>query len=363
MKRRNPIIKFLLVICLLAIGFFGVTAIVNRLTSPLVKSEFIFIPNLPNVRTHVSTIAETSSGFVAAWYSRKEGQNEKIFVSRLERNLKDWTTPEMVVGRAEETLPVAYYNPVLFQQKKGPLFLFYKTGENYQSWKGMFKVSSDQGKTWGPSNRLPDDTLGPTKNKPLELEDGTILCPSSTESPDGWSIHIERIKPENTGDFLLKNKWSKIGPLNDSSVWVIQPALLNFGEGKILLLSRNKKMVPILSRMIMEAVSTDNGLTWSKLRPSALPNPNSGIDAVTLKDGRCLLVYNPNSICRTPLDVAVSTDQGKTWSFCLRLENGFSEYSYPSIIQASDGMVHIVYSWKKRRIKHVVVDPNLIRKK
>ncbi len=110
----------------------------------------------------------------------------------------------------------------------------------------------------------------------------------------------------------------------------VQPVLLNFAGGRILLLSRNKQS-----------------------------NPNSGIDAVTLKDGRCVLVCNPTHFERTPLEVLISMDQGKTWVRCLKLENGFGEYSYPSAIQASDGMIHIVYSWQRRKIKHVVIDPVL----
>jgi predicted neuraminidase len=354
--------KRFLVSCFLLIAFLVLAAVTFKLTSPLVRSEFIFIPNAPKTAVaHAASIAETSSGFIAAWYGRNNGGQEKIFVSRLERGSRVWTPPAMVAEGAGGKDAAGYWNPVLFQQNNGPLFLFYKTDENPQGWEGMFKVSLDSGKTWGPAERLPDGILGPIKNKPVELDDGTVLCPSSTESPDGWNIYIERIRPKNTGDFLLKNKWSKIGPLNNRSLRVIQPALLNFGEGRMLLLSRNKKLDLSLSRPIMEARSTDNGLTWSALKPTGLPNPNSGIDAATLKDGRCILVYNPSSIMRTPLDVAVSTDEGKTWALCLRLENGFGEYSYPSVIQASDGMIHILYSWKKRKIRHVVLDPQLIR--
>jgi predicted neuraminidase len=358
------LIKRFLVIGLLGIGFFWAVASFGKPISPLVKSEFIFIQDLPNVPfSHAPTIAETSCGFVVAWFGGtcEKNPDTKIFISMIERNLKSWTIPTAVAEGSDEEGPVACWNPVLFQQKNGPLFLFYKTGKNPKSWKGMFKVSFDGGKTWSPSNYLPDSILGPTKNKPIELDDGTILCPSSTQSSDGWKVFIELIRPQSISDFLLKNKWSIIGPLNDRSMLVIQPTLLNFGGGKILLLSRNKQPNPFLPQSIMEARSTDNGLRWSQLKPSGLSNPNSGIDAVALKDGRCVLVCNPTHIKRTPLEVVMSMDQGKTWVRCLKLENGFGEYSYPSVIQASDGMIHIVYAWQRRKIKHVVIDPGLIR--
>ena len=87
-----------------------------------------------------------------------------------------------------------------------------------------------------------------------------------------------------------------------------------------------------------------------------LANPSSGTDAVTLKDGRHLIVYNPVARGRTPLNVAVSRD-GREWKDVITLEDQPGEYSYPAIIQTSDGRVHITYTWKRQRIRHAVIDP------
>jgi alpha-L-rhamnosidase len=92
------------------------------------------------------------------------------------------------------------------------------------------------------------------------------------------------------------------------------------------------------------------------MKATTLPNPNSGIDAVSLRDGRALLVYNHTERSRSPLNVAVSTD-GKAWKAALTLEEQPGEYSYPAVIQTSDGLVHVTYTWKRERIKHVVIDP------
>jgi predicted neuraminidase len=89
---------------------------------------------------------------------------------------------------------------------------------------------------------------------------------------------------------------------------------------------------------------------------TALPNPNSGTDAVTLKDGRHLLIYNHTALGRSPLNLALSTD-GKVWQAALVLENEPGEFSYPAIVQTRDGLVHAVYTWKRKRIRHVVIDP------
>ena len=102
--------------------------------------------------------------------------------------------------------------------------------------------------------------------------------------------------------------------------------------------------------------SNDSGITWSPLSLSELPNPNAGTDAVTLADGRHLLVYNHTTEGRSPLNVAISED-GKAWQAALVLENEPGEYSYPAVIQSTDGLVHITYTWKGERIKHVVIDP------
>jgi alpha-L-rhamnosidase len=343
--------------------FFGAGIVFAKQPSPVVKSEFIFEHNLPGVPfSHAPTIAQTPFGLVVAWFGGTSESNPdtKIFVSRLETGKKNWSTPVMVAQMTEGRVLLASWNPVLFQQKDGPLFLFYKIGKDPKNWKGMFKVSSDGGKIWGASNRLPDGILGPVKNKPIELDNGLILFPSSTQLSNKWKVFIEAISPKSPSDLLVKNNWSIAGPLNDQTMSVIQPALLDLGDGNILLLCRSRQFNLFLPQTIMQARSADFGRTWSKLGSSGLPNPNSGIDAVVLKDGRCLLVYNPTRLFRTNLDVTVSKDQGKTWRHLLRLENRLGEYSYPSIIQSSDGMIHIVYTWQRRKIRHVVIDPGKI---
>ena len=90
-----------------------------------------------------------------------------------------------------------------------------------------------------------------------------------------------------------------------------------------------------------------------------MPNPDAGTDAVMLNDGRAMLVYNHSTSDgrdRGFLNAAVSED-GKKWHAALVLENQQGEYSYPAVIQTSDGRVHVTYTWKRRLIKHVVLDP------
>lgn len=312
-------------------------------TSPIIVSELIYT-NAPFPSCHASTIAETPSGLVASWFGgTDEGENDVgIWVSR--KRGANWSAPtEVAQGRDRQSskrLPC--WNPVLFQVPQGPLLLFYKVGPDPEKWWGMVTRSTDQGKTWSLPETLPEGFLGPIKNKPILLKNGTLLCGSSTEH-DGWVVHLERT------DAGLK-KWEKSGPLNRAEEFgAIQPALLVHSENRLQMLCRSKQKV------LTETWSNDGGKTWSPMLRTSLPNPNSGADAVRLKDGRFLLVYNHTNSGRTVLNVGVSND-GKSWRAGPVLEQSPGEYSYPAIIQSADGLVHITYTWKRQRIKHAVLD-------
>jgi len=232
---------------------------------------------------------------------------------------------------------------LLFQPEQGPLMLFYKVGPNPSKWWGMRITSTDGGQTWSRPDRLPSEFLGPIKNKPVQLGDGSILCPSSTEHA-GWRIHLERTTDSG-------QNWERIGPLNDGKQFsAIQPTILTYPSRKMQLLCRSRQ------GKITECWSDDGGKSWSNMRATQLPNPNSGIDAISLQDGRALLVYNHTTTGRSPLNVALSED-GKRWKAALVLEDQPGEYSYPAVIETSDGLVHITYTWKRQKIKHVSVSP------
>ncbi|HUT92148.1 MAG TPA: sialidase family protein [Thermoguttaceae bacterium] len=315
----------------------------------IVTAEFIY-DEAPFAECHASTIAESSGGLVAAWFGgTREGKSDVgIWVAR--REGPKWTEPvEVADGVSPDGKRYPCWNPVLFQPKAGPLVLFYKVGPSPSAWWGMRKTSDDGGRTWSEARRLPDGIAGPIKNKPVMLADGTLLCGSSTEDA-GWRVHIERTED-------LGKTWTSTEPLHDGkTIGAIQPTILVHRD-KLQILCRSRQ------GKIAEAWSTDGGRTWGEMTLTELPNPNSGIDAVTLDGGRHLLVYNPTSPPpgkwggpRSPLSVAVS-DDGKQWKAALVLEDQPGEYSYPAVIQTSDGLVHVTYTWKRDKVKHVVIDP------
>jgi predicted neuraminidase len=320
--------------------------------SGIIADEFIY-DKAPYPECHSATIAETPKGLVAAWFGGTKERNPDvcIWVSR-HINGKWAEAVNVANGIQNDSLRYPCWNPVLYQVAGGKLLLFYKIGPSPSAWKAFMRSSADGGVTWSAQKALPDGFIGPVKNKPVMLKNGTLLSPSSTEGKGGWRVHFEASKDKG-------ETWTKTDPVDTGKTRLdaIQPSILVHKDGRLQILCRSK------NRAVVTSWSKDEGETWSPLEKTNLPNNNSGTDAVTLQDGRQLLVYNhvlpPGTLAkgpRTPLNVAISND-GINWSAALILEDSpISQYSYPAVIQTSDGKVHFVYTWRRQKIKHVVVD-------
>ena len=306
---------------------------------------------------HASTIEETKDYLVVAFFGGTDEGNKDvgIWVCTKRKGAANWSAPvEVADGVQFSEIPGGgvqrhpCWNPVLYQADDGPLLLFYKVGPSPRAWWGMLTTSDDQGRTWTQPRRLPEDIIGPVRAKPIKLADGSLLCGSSTED-NGWRVHMEITRD-------LGRTWSRTEALNDGKDFpAIQPTILTYRDGRIQILCRSRGI-------LRQSWSKDAGKTWSPLASSVLPNPSSGIDAVTLSDGRQLLVYNHSTRSRAQLNVAVSKD-GANWKAALKLEDemsvrGKKAYgAYPAAIQASDGLVHITDTWRRELINYVVVDP------
>ncbi len=327
-------------------------------TNAIITSEFIYQKkDVSFPSCHASTIAEITDGLIAAWFGGKEERDPGVGIWT-SRNLNGkWSIPvEVANGIQPEGNRFPTWNPVLYNAGK-ELMLFYKVGPNCADWWGEFVSSTDNGNTWSKPVKLPKGFWGPIKNKPVMLENGELLCPSSTEY-NGWQAHME-----TTMD--LGATWKRTGDLNDGKeISVIQPTILVHPDGKIQILCRSK------SKIIVTSWSSDHGKTWSRFEPTLLPNPNSGIDAVSLKNGDNILIYNHNNPqidwrSRSVLNVGYSKD-GIKWDGAVLLEcdpDIHAEYSYPAVIQTKDGLVHITYTWNRKLIKHVVIDPSKLKMK
>jgi len=331
-----------------------------------VRSEFIY-DSAPFPSAHASTVVETGGTIAAAWFGGTAEGNPDVGIWLSRFDGVRWSAPFKVADGVQpggKRYPC--WNPVLFQPSGAPLLLFYKVGPNPREWWGFVRTSIDHGRSWSEAVRLPDGILGPIRAKPVELPDGTLIAGSSTENA-GWVVHMELFgDPPTNGASSGREKWSlerlssadswqKTGPQNDPGEFgAIQPAILVHSPTKLQILCRTQQGV------IAESWSEDAGRTWSLMSATHLPNPNAGIDVTRLRDGRFLLVYNPTAQGREKLGLVVSAD-GKTWRDAVLMENAPGEYSYPAQIQTADGLVHITYTWNRKRIRHIVIDPERIK--
>lgn len=366
---------------------------------------------------HSASIAELTNGDLLCTFflgAREGAPDVCIYTSRKKKGSDVWEDLQLVANgdlregaqtwgtEIDSTLtePIvdnvnrkACYNPVLFQIPDGDLLLFYKIGKNVRDWTGYIMRSSDGGYTWSdprqelqpmlnpPAGTLlaevqcSDSLLGAIKNQPIwlpkgfrcangtVLQKGRILSPSSKETGTAtkekagqWRSFIEMSEDEG-------HTWALYGPVPfEPSVRTIQPTLLVHKDGRIQMLCRTarpKDEHPELARMAT-SFSDDGGQTWTPMQLlEDVPNNNSGIDAVTMKDGTFALVYNPFSLVpgpdkplRNPTCIATSTD-GIHWEHRLTLEDSpISQYSYPSLLLDSSGTLHAIYTWRRQGIKY-----------
>ncbi len=312
----------------------------------VIGREKIFA-DAPFAECHASTLAVAGSTLVCAWFGGSREGDPDVAIWSSARDRDRWSTPKLLArGTSTTGASLACWNPVLWQNPEGALYLFYKVGKTPRSWWGMVMQSEDGGRSWGAPIRLPEGIFGPIKNKPIMLADGRLLCPSSTEH-DGWRVHFEWTSDQG-------RTWHRTESIGDGKdLEIIQPTLLVHADQRLQALCRSRQ------GRIAELWSEDGGRTWSAPRLTDLPNPNSGIDGLTLADGRHILVHNPVSRCRSPLVVSIS-EAGEAWQEIATLESGRGEFSYPAIIQQGNGLVRISYTNRRNTIAHVTIDPREI---
>ncbi len=336
----------LLVLIPIVFFFWGCSPKVSLegLEANIVESGFIY-DEAAFPSCHASTVVETEKGLLAAWFGGTHERHPDVCIYTSAKEGGSWGPPQMVAdGVINDTLRYPCWNPVLFERNDGDVILYYKVGPNPREWWGMYKISGDEGKTWTEAMAIPDNLLGPIKNKPVTLNDGTILYPTSFETPGKWNIYVEMSQQD------LSN-WRKVD-IDNNGFNAIQPTVLFHEGGKLQMLCRSRE------QRIVETWSSDQGETWTPVEATSLPNNNSGIDAVTCTNGLQLLIYNPITRGRNKLAVAGSLD-GKDWKDLIVLEDHpEGEFSYPAIIQGKDGTIHMTYTYNREKIKYIHLEIN-----
>lgn len=337
--------------------------------------EFLFETGRYFASCHAATVVETQEGdLLCAWFAGTHEGHPDVAIWMARRHNGAWNEPYIVA----DVPGVPLWNPVLYRDARDTLWLFYKVAPSIPAWSGAYLRSADGGRTWSAPILLPAGLLGPSKNKPITLSNGEILSPTSCEAWRSWACWVE-ISADGG------ETWRKIGPIaapwdwappvadpkgDDlaSAAWdaersalrlpqgthgVIQPAAWEWAPGQVRMLMRSTATIGV----VCLADSSDYGHTWSPLRRTGIPNPNSGLDAVRLADGRIVLACNPAVEGRTPLSLLISPDNGETWPTRVDLETSPGEYSYPSIIQGGDGRIHCVYTYRREQIAYVSLMP------
>jgi len=290
---------------------------------------------------HAATIVELPDGnLMAAWYAGayEKAKDVAIFASIRTKGNKDWNEPYILYDAPD----LSEGNPVLFTDKKGRVWFFFVTmfGDMWTDCKVFYMYSDDGAKTWSEKVTLKEEKGWMTRNKPIELADGTIVLPMYNEV--AWSPAF----------FLTKDRgehWALKAEDLRVPGGAIQPSIVVRKDGSLMAFLRTGEP----GGNIWTVTSEDDGKTWGNPARTKLPNPNAGIDAVNLASGGIALAFNDSPYDRTPLSVGLSYDDGETWPRRVKIEKRFGEYSYPAIIQSSDGIIHVVYTYKRQQIKHV----------
>ncbi|HEY0945733.1 MAG TPA: sialidase family protein [Opitutaceae bacterium] len=309
---------------------------------------------------HSSTICLLPSGdLFAAWYggTREGAADVALFASRLTpgKNTGAWGRPAKIVDRelAESELDRRIKkvgNAVVFADRAGTLWMIY-VSVSLGGWSGSalnIKTSRDEGLTWSESQRL---TLNPflnistlVRNKPIHANDGRIGVPVYHEFAQKFPQMLW-LTPDADGrveDYQIRNLATEVG--------LIQPTLVPLGGDRVLMMLRDGSA----TRRLRTAYSDDNGWTWSATATSELPNPDSAVDALRLRDGRIVLAYNHAENGRGNLRLAVSADDGRSWQAGPVIEAaGDGEFSYPQLAADRRSRIHLIYTWKRERIRHV----------
>jgi predicted neuraminidase len=324
------------------------------------------VGSAPFPSSHASTVVELKGGdLMAAWFGGTAERAPDVAIWGSRRVGGVWGPP--VELEREKGIPS--WNPVLFHTRDGRLWLYYKVGPSPGTWAAGRMWSDDEGKTWSKEERLAAGLLGPIRAKPLVLEDGTIVSGTSFEAHETWAAWVERSTDNG-------KTWAKIGPITISPEadaaeppapdppadapgrkaddkgprkheGIIQPSIVSLGGQHLRMYARSRT----LASKIAVSDSNDNGVTWTPARFLDLPNNNSGIDAVRLRDGRIVMIFNNTTIGRTPLNLAVSAD-GEHFRVFATLEDAVGQYSYPAIIQALNGDLEITYTWQRKTIQY-----------
>ncbi|MBS1791864.1 MAG: exo-alpha-sialidase [Acidobacteria bacterium] len=360
---------------------------------PFIESELIF--PLEHWHNHASCIVECPNGdLLVCWFhgsGERQADDVKVEGARLKRGARQWSARFTMA----DTPGYPDTNCTMFIDPQGRLWLMwptilanewhtalmkYKISDQYQLdgapiWKisevmhitpgqefvdAINRTLDEWEKGQSPSPEAPQETLlaysarvrkmaadklsrrigWMTRAHPFVLNNQRLIVPLYS---DGFSFSLMAI----TDDWGAT--WKTSTPLVGGGN--IQPSIVKRKDGSLYTLMRDNGPAP---KRLHQSESRDNGMTWSPVTDSHLPNPGSGAEVIGLRNGHWALIYNDTERSRNSLAISISDDEGKTWKWTRHLELDppgpeAGSFSYPSIIQARDGSLHASYSYHLNR--------------
>ena len=320
----------------------------------------------PEIKTgdykHPSCLTQLDNGDLYLAYYGGQGEyadSTVVYGSRQTRGQELWSHPQVVASNPMRSLG----NPVIWQAPDGLVWLFYVTrfGETWSTSRIKAKISRDGAKSWSDSFlvSLQEGTM--VRGHPIVLSNGDYLLPIYHET----GHDTEETGADTTSRFLRKSpdsvEWKESGIIR-SDRGNLQPAVVQVDEAHLIAYCRRAgDYKPSTDGWMVRAESWDEGFTWTRGVNCQFPNPNAAVDVKRLRNGHLLLVFNDSMSHRTPLTVAISTDNGRTFPHRRNLAEGPGSFSYPTAIQTRDGKIHVTFTSDARTVvRHAVFDESAI---
>lgn len=308
----------------------------------VLREQLVFdaIPGRPS--SHCATMTELADGsLMAAWYSgmREGAVDVAIMAARYEHG--GWSTPWVL----HNTPLLSDGNPTLYTLLDGSVVLFFVTIQSggWSTARAYTRRSTDGGRTWTEPERFGDRDGLMFRCRPLRLSSGRLILPAYDE------VTWEGLPFISDDDGCTWRETERMA----APEGCIQPALVELDDGSSFAYLRTGGR----EGWIWQTRSRDQGESWLACEPTALPNPNAGIDLIRLTDGRLLLAYNPTHQGRDRLAIALSADEGTTWDSRDVESQPGQEFSYPVLLQDRCGQCHLLYTYRRTHIKHVILTP------
>lgn len=312
---------------------------------------------------HAVSLAELPDGQIAAvWFAgaREGAADVAIWMANLKEG--QWSQPRAILTREQlATATLSHIrklgNPVLFAD--GQYLHLWVTAASIGGWAGSalhYTRSDDGGRHWSPARRLVSSPF---------FNYGTLVrTPPLPLAGGGFGLPVYHELFAKRGEWLRLDAASR--PLHKSRLPSVsaelQPAVAALDQQRLIALLRDAGPAP---GRVQVATSDDAGEHWRDQPPLAVGNPNSSLALLHLHDGRLLLAGNPSS-GRNILELWLSTDQGRHWRKIRELENAnddSAEFSYPALLQAHDGRIHLAYTWRRQAIRHASFDASWLENK